>query len=118
MESLPSGVPQDVAADGVAIRVAVRMTLDEAQKEALSQCKLSEAKGSTIGLCAVAGTFSNRCVSAAYNPKEGTTGFVWAIAEREGTAEKQAMTNCETADGTRGACVIGASARDGTAIGE
>ena len=112
------GVPADVAADGVAIGVAVRMTLDEAQKEAMSQCKLSEATDSTISLCAIAGTFTNRRVSVAYNPKDGTTGFGWAIADDKGAAEKQAMANCETADGALGLCVIGGSACDGTAIPE
>ena len=114
--ALALGVPEDIAADGVAIGVAVRLTSDLADKEAVSQCKVADTKQSTRALCAVAGHFINQCVAIAYNPADGTPGFGWAIADDHHAAEAAALKNCEAADGEQGLCIVGGSACDGLAI--
>ncbi len=113
---LALGVPDDIAADGVAIGVAVRLTTQLATDEALSQCKLADVKASTKALCAVVGHFVNQCASVAYNPADGTPGFGWAIEADLASAEAGALKSCEAADGGRGACIVGGSACDGLAI--
>ncbi len=93
------GVPSDVAKQGVSAgTVANFKTMDEAKSRAVENCKLN---GSAISksLCKVVATFQNQCVATAMDPKAGTPGYGWAIADTSQAASKKAMANCQDSDG-------------------
>jgi hypothetical protein len=92
-------------------------TMEEAKSAALSKCKTN---GSVVSkpLCKVVATFENQCAVEAYDPKTGTPGFGWAIADSAQKAIDQAMANCRDTAGPlrRDACEIPDEVRcDGSA---
>ena len=93
------GVPSDVAKQGVSVgTVANYKTMDEAKSQAVENCKLT---GSAISkaLCKVVVTFQNKCVATTMDPRAGTPGYGWAIADTSQAAGKKAMANCRDSDG-------------------
>jgi hypothetical protein len=93
------GLPSDVAKQGVSMGSDVNnKTMDAAKSQAVAQCKSS---GSAISnpLCKVVATFQNQCVATTIDPKAGTPGFGWAIADTSQAASEQAMANCRDSDG-------------------
>ena len=83
--------------------------LKTARKRAIAGChKSTGASAQAKELCKVIATFSNQCFAIALDPKDGTPGVGWSIAENLQMADKQALDQCRTTAGpTRvGFCVI------------
>jgi len=59
-------------------------------------------------LCRVLATFANQCAAEAFDPKDGTPGFGWAIANTVAEAKRQAIGNCRDTAGPdrQDACVV------------
>ena len=76
------------------------------------------APADTRALCKIVGYFDNACASVSLDPKDGTPGFGWAIADSAADANSQALEHCrETAGSDRAAyCVVTQSDCDGTAF--
>jgi hypothetical protein len=103
------GMPADVAKQGVSMGVSTKAhTMDEAKAKAVSDCKTVGSPQSKA-LCKVVATFSNQCAALAEDPKPGTPGFGWAIADTSQAAKDQAMANCRDTAGAkrRDACESG-----------
>jgi hypothetical protein len=93
------GEPADVAKDGVSMGYnSNKTTMDEAKARALAKCKTNSSVPSKA-LCKIVATFSNQCAVEAIDPRAGTPGFGWAIADNAQDAQKQAMANCRESDG-------------------
>jgi Domain of unknown function (DUF4189) len=109
--AVASGVPADIAKDGVAIFTHVNAASSElAKKKALEGCKnLSNASTTSKALCKIVATFENQCVAESLDPESGTPGFGWAMARNSRQAKEQALSNCrDTAGPTRqDKCVVG-----------
>lgn len=102
------GQPADVARDGVSASIFVNArSADEARSEAMKRCTTT-GSGTARALCKVMATFSNLCAAEALDPKDGTPGFGWAIADTSDEAKRQAIANCrETAGPDRqDACAV------------
>jgi hypothetical protein len=104
------GQPQDIAADGVSSFIyADASTTESAKAEALDGCRTKTPASSTSkALCKVVATFRNQCAAEAYDPKDGTPGFGWAVADTSQEAKRLAMAKCrETAGPDRqDACIV------------
>jgi Domain of unknown function (DUF4189) len=103
------GLPADVAKQGVSMGVSTKAhTMDEAKTQAITNCK-TVGSPETKALCKVVATFSNQCAALAEDPKPGTPGFGWAIADTPQAAKDQAMANCRDTAGPkrRDACESG-----------
>jgi hypothetical protein len=104
------GLPSDVAKQGVSAGSnANSPTMDEAKSAAMKDCKTDPTASSQAkSLCKVVATFQNQCVGMAIDPKAGTPGFGWAIADTSQKAGQQAMANCQDSDGPafKGGCVV------------
>lgn len=113
--ALAAGIPDDVAKSGVTFGEAHGFsTTEEAESRALDQCrKPDRAPPDTLALCKIIGHFDHRCVAVALDPKDGTPGFGWAIADTANDANDQALASCHASAGDRAPyCVITNSACD------
>ena len=113
------GRPANVAKQGISMGFSTnRSTVEEARSRAMTLCRDSGTFASSA-LCEVVATFENQCVAVAIDPKVGTPGFGWAVADTEREAKNKALSNCrETAGPTRGAaCNISDSYCDASAKG-
>ena len=107
--ALAAGVPDDVSQQGLSLYTEVNSPNSaRAQSLAVAGCK-SIGSPTSKSLCKVVATFSNQCAAEAIDPKDGTPGFGWAIADNSTDAKNQALANCRaTAGPTRqDACVVG-----------
>lgn len=108
--ALAIGLPADVARQGFAAGHAVNdATVAEARKNALDGCHQSiDASEAAKSLCEVATTFRNKCFAVAIDPKAGTPGVGWALADNLRLADQQALEACRTTagDDRRQFCVI------------
>jgi hypothetical protein len=100
------GLPSDVAKQGVSMGLIVNSkTMDDAKSQAVADCKKT---GSDLSksLCKVVATFQNQCAQVVDDPKPGTPGFGWAVADTSQAASQQAMANCQDSDGAalKGGC--------------
>jgi len=111
------GVPASVVQNGYAYgRTTNSENTRIASEHALSNCKSAkDATQIARDLCLVVMTFKNKCVALALDPKAGTPGAGWAIANTQDDAETQAMAQCVATAGPdrRGFCRISDSACDG-----
>ncbi len=83
--------------------------IDTAKTDALSQCKKPQANVSgtpansgTLAAqakCEVVATFTNKCYAQALDPKDGTPGAGWAVADTQEEADNQAMAMCRSTAG-------------------
>jgi hypothetical protein len=111
------GVPASVVDNGYAYGRSTNSANSKiASDHALSNC--ASAKDATQiarELCVVVMTFKNKCVALALDPKAGTPGAGWAIANTKSEAETQAMAQCLATAGAarRDSCQISDSACDG-----
>src|SRR5262249_47941316 len=90
-----------VAADGVSSFIyAGAATMEIAKAEALDGCRTkTPASPTSKALCKVVATFKNQCAAEAYDPKDGTPGFGWAIANTSQEAQQRALANCRDTAG-------------------
>jgi hypothetical protein len=94
------GASGNFAKDGFAFGGAInKASTDEAGQQALSTCKKYEGAPKMAAICRVVMTFSRECYALAFDPKPGTPGAGWAIAEDKVKAEERAQKNCEVTAG-------------------
>jgi hypothetical protein len=100
--SLAVGETVSVAKDGIAMGTSWNWSsADEANQHALENCKKWKDKGApkAADLCRVIATFHNECYAVSLDPKPGTPGAGWAIAEDKETAEARAIAHCKLTAG-------------------
>lgn len=111
------GLPPDVVKQGFAYGyVTDYPDPDKADAEALKKCRETTVAG-VRPLCTVIQDFKNQCVAVAMDPKAGTPGVGWGVADDLMSAERQALGKCEDSAGAnrRAACVVDHSGCDGNA---
>jgi hypothetical protein len=101
----PGGVAQGYAS-GYEVDAA---DIDTAKTEALAQCKKPSANASgtpansgTLAAqaeCKVVATFVGKCYAQALDPKDGTPGAGWAIADTQPEADSEALARCRSTAG-------------------
>jgi hypothetical protein len=105
-----AGIPDDVASQGVALGTGYNYSSrDGAEARALQECQTQQdAPQSTRDLCKIVDHFDGRCLSVSLDPKAGTPGFGWAVADTEDAANDQALTLCRQSAGSDRApyCVV------------
>jgi len=108
--ALAIGLPADVARVGFAAGHATNAAdMNDARQRAIDGChKSMNASDAARKLCKVVATFHDSCFAVAIDPKSGTPGVGWAIAENLELADKQAIEQCRTTAGParRDFCVI------------
>ncbi len=118
--ALAVAVPPNVAKSGFSYGyTANKANAAEAEAKALESCRTTpDAKNDSYlrSLCKVIQDYSNQCVAVAMDPRDGTPGVGWAVANDKRTAEAQALAACEktAGPGRAAACVVDHSACDGT----
>jgi lipoprotein NlpI len=114
--ALAIGLPSDVVKSGYASGFSYNAkTKEDAQRVALEYCRKAAAPARTTSLCKVIETFTDRCVALSMDPKAGTPGVGWAVADDLRGAEREALSKCEATAGRgrRAACVVTQSNCDG-----
>jgi len=108
--ALAVGQSDNVARDGFASGYRLNAPdMDTARKGAIAGCQKSVgASDKAKKLCKVVATFRNQCLAIAIDPKDGTPGVGWSIAENQDMADKQAIEQCRSTAGAarRQFCVI------------
>ena len=102
------GSTGDVAKDGYSIGFAAGSASDEeARDSAIKSCRSNGAKQSQ-DQCEVLIVFHKQCAAEAQDPKAGTPGFGFAVAENEDSAKSLAMAICAATAGKnrRKSCTI------------
>ena len=116
-----AGIPDDVAVQGVALGTGYNYSTREgAEARALQECHAqTDAPDATRALCKIVDHFDNRCLSVSLDPKAGTPGFGWAIADTEDGANDQALAICRQSAGSDRApyCVVSSSQCDTNSTG-
>jgi len=119
ISAFAAGVPDDVAKDGVALGEGHNFTSrDEAESRAINECRANKDSSDAVhALCKIIDHFDNRCFAASLDPKAGTPGWGWAIADTAQQANDRALEMCrQSAGGDRAPyCVVSQSACDGNA---
>ncbi len=113
--ALAVGLPSDVAESGFSYGVAVNYsTRDEAARAALESCRATKA-AEARSLCSLVNTFHGQCATVAMDPRDGTPGVGWAIADYRQEAEIQALARCVATAGEsrRDACQVMVTRCDG-----
>lgn len=116
--SVVVGIPGDVVRYGVSFGVAVNQAdHDAADEVAMAHCRNGPDVTPTVrDLCRPVARFDNRCVAVSLDPRAGTPGFGWAIADVQDDADAEALAGCRKTDGDQGeACVITLRMCDGMA---
>jgi hypothetical protein len=119
MSAFAVGVPDDVAKDGVALGEGHNFTSrDEAESRAINECRTNKDSSDAVhALCKLIDHFDNRCLAVSLDPKAGTPGWGWAIADTAQQAKDQALEICrQSAGGDRAPyCIVTQSVCDGHA---
>jgi len=102
--ALALGTTGNVPDDGLAFAGNVKSaTQDEANDKALNACKgqaaTYPARKRAAARCQVIATLNNQCYAFAEDPKDGTPGYGWAIANDQDSANSQAIANCKQTAG-------------------
>lgn len=110
MSAIAAGIPDNVATGGVAFGESWNSaTRDQAEQNALEKCRTEpNAPASTLALCKIIAHFDHRCAAVSLDPKDGTPGFGWAVADQRSQAEDQAIALChQTSEADRAPyCVV------------
>jgi len=105
-----AGIPDDIGKDGVAVGAGFNYDNRAlAEQNAMDQChKQMSATAEVRGLCKIVDHFDHRCLVVAMDPKDGTPGFGWAIADTSDSAHDQALNFCHQTAGNDRApyCVV------------
>jgi hypothetical protein len=117
---LAVGITKDVAKDGFVIGYSVmKATLAEARDRAMGSCRNARVENAEAAKkeCKVVAEFRDKCVAIADDPKNGTTGFGWAVAATRADAIAQALDMCKRASSSDRAsfCRPAHASCDGTA---
>lgn len=95
-----------------------RPTAADAEQLALENCrKQPNAPENVRATCRVVRNFVNQCVIVALDPKNGTPGAGWAVAETSELAIRDARRECDRTAGSdrQGQCTLTDGVCDGTA---
>jgi hypothetical protein len=114
--ALAIGLPSDVAKQGFASGYSYNAeNVDGARKTALDYCRRAPTNERARSLCSIVETFSHKCVAVAMDPKAGTPGVGWSVAESKAAAESEALARCAATagDGRRDSCKLSDSNCDG-----
>jgi uncharacterized protein DUF4189 len=109
--------PPDVVKQGFAYGyVTDYPDAKQADAEALKKCR-DTTLTAIRPMCKVIKDFKNQCVAVAMDPKAGTPGVGWGVADDVITAEREALGKCENTAGQdrRASCAVDHSSCDGTA---
>ena len=69
--------------------------MPSAREGAVNGChKSTGASDAAQKACAVVATFKDQCYAIALDPKDGTPGAGWAIAETQALADQEAVQQC------------------------
>ena len=82
---------------------------DAAKAGAIEGCKTkTPASETSKALCRIVATFKNQCAALAFDPKDGTPGFGWGVADTAAEAKELALDLCRATAGPdrRDACII------------
>jgi uncharacterized protein DUF4189 len=92
---------KDIAKSGLAIGLSSNYgDKDEARKRALDECHgFANAPKATRDTCDVILSFRDQCVAISLDPKDGTPGFGWAVADKSEAAQSEALSRCVTTAG-------------------
>lgn len=111
------GSTGNVTRDGIAFGGAYNFPSREiAMQKALEACRGWKAAPKAASLCQVVATFKRECYATANDPKAGTPGTGWAVAQDKARAEARAIANCKATAGPdrQNACVLELSYCDTT----
>ena len=126
LKPLPSvadgAIAVGIPAGGVAKGFAVGTTTDAAdtqgaRTQAMNNCQNGKnAPDAAKKACGVVASFKDQCFSLATDPKDGTPGAGWAVADTVDAADKQALQQCRNTAGPRaGFCNVANRGCDGAA---
>lgn len=103
--------------DADTARAAALTACQKPPKQLASGAPPDAAQAKARAQCAVVSTFSNKCVSVALDPKDGTPGAGWAVGDTSKQADDEAISRCRNTAGTsrRDFCKIISQLCDGTA---
>lgn len=111
--ALAIGMPDSIAEEGLAMGSSYRASSRaKAEEVALQYCEnYQDAPKSTRDKCTVVHTFNNQCYAISLDPKAGTPGVGWYVADDKRTAEANALALCRASAGEsrRAFCEISAS---------
>jgi hypothetical protein len=94
------GASGNFAKDGFAFGGAInKENTEEASQQALETCRKYEGAPKMAAICRVIMTFSRECYALSFDPKPGTPGVGWAVADEKEKAEERAQKNCEATAG-------------------
>lgn len=114
--ALAIGLPSDVAEQGFASGYSYNAgNIAAARETALEYCHKAPTNDRTRALCSIVETYTRKCVAVAMDPKPGTPGVGWSVAENKLTAESEALARCAATAGAgrREACKVSNSNCDG-----
>jgi hypothetical protein len=117
--ALAVGSTGDVARDGLAYAIiGNRASEDEARTKVLDDCRNAQVHAPRANArCEIIASFHDKCAAVALDPKNGTPGAGWAVANTLPDAKAQAIVACKATAGRdrRGFCKIDAHSCDGKA---
>ena len=98
--AIAMGSSGNFAKEGFAFGGAInKASTEEASRQALETCRKYEGAPKMAAICRVVMTFSRECYALSFDPKPGTPGVGWAIADDKVKAEERAQKNCEVTAG-------------------
>jgi hypothetical protein len=111
--ALAVGIPPGGTVKGFAAGHSVNAPdMQKARELALDSCHTSTgASDAAKKACSVVATFKDQCGATALDPKDGTPGAGWGIAENQQLADSQALQQCRNTAGANRQqfCVIPAT---------
>lgn len=100
MGAFAAGIPDDIAAQGVAVGTGYNYsTRAKSEERALAECRKRDAPQSTLALCKIMAHFDNQCLAVSLDPKDGTPGFGWAVGPTKSAASAEALQICRQTAG-------------------
>jgi len=106
MSAFAAGILDDVAKNGVAAGDTFNSpSRDAAEADALKTCHNSTGgSADSRAVCKVIAHFDKQCLAVSDDPKAGTPGYGWAVADTATAANNQALQHCrDTAGADRAA---------------
>lgn len=101
--ALAIGIPTGGVVKGFAAGHALNSPdMQSARAGAIKGCHESTGASDVAKkACGVVATFKDECYATAIDPKDGTPGAGWAIAETQELADSDALQQCRTSAGNR-----------------
>jgi hypothetical protein len=99
--ALAVGIPAGGAVNGFAGGHSLNAAdMATARQKAVEGCHKSiGASEAAKNACSVVVTFKDQCYAIALDPKDGTPGVGWGVAENQDAADSQALQQCQNTAG-------------------